>query len=206
MPHPGAIHIVDDDASFRDAARELLRACGYQVSVYESAQQLLKNLPGGGPACILLDVKMAGLSGPQLQVQLGELGCELPIIFVTGYGNIPTSVQTIKAGAEDFLTKPVTKNVLLEAIDRALCRCESIQERSNRLAALSTRLSCLTPKEREVFKLLAQGKQNKQIAFALGSSERTVKLHRHNVLEKLGVRSVAEIAVIADRLGLLSID
>ena len=114
------IHIVDDDASFRTAISDLLIACGYRVALYESATQLLKTPPSGEPACILLDVQMAGLSGPQLQDRLAESGSRLPIVFVTGHGDIPTSVQTIKAGAEDFLAKPVPKEKLLDAIERAL--------------------------------------------------------------------------------------
>src|SRR5215831_185052 len=116
---PPIVHVVDDEASFRAALCELLSACGYRVALYESAEQLLKTLPGGDRGCILLDVQMAGLSGPQLQHQLAELGCRLPIVFVTGHGDIPMTVQTIKAGAEDFLTKPVLKEKLLEAIGRA---------------------------------------------------------------------------------------
>ena len=119
MPSP-VIHIVDDDASFRAAVGELLGACGYRVSLYETAKQLLAAPLNGGPACILLDVQMAGMTGPQLQAQLADLGCQLPIIFLSAHGDIPTTVSTIKAGGEDFLTKPATKEQLLEAIRRAL--------------------------------------------------------------------------------------
>ena len=113
---PPIIHVVDDDASFRTAIGDLLRACGYSVALYESATQLLKALPGGDRACILLDVQMAGLSGPQLQDQLLKLGCRLPIVFLTGHGDIPTTVRVIKAGADDYLTKPVSKEQLMEVI------------------------------------------------------------------------------------------
>ena len=148
---------------------------------------------------------MAGLSGPQLQDRLAELGCRLPIVFVTGHGDIPTTVQTIKAGAEDFLTKPVPKEKLLEAIGRALVRHEQMREQDTRIAALRSRLSRLTPREHEVFTLLVRGKPHKQIAYALGTSERTVKMHRHNVMQKFQVQSLAELAVAAERLGLLSV-
>ena len=184
---PPIIHVVDDDASFRSALGELLSACGYGVALYELAERLLKTLPGGDPGCILLDVQMAGLSGPQLQDRLAELGCRLPIVFVTGHGDIPMTVQTIKAGAEDFLTKPVLKEKLLEVIGRALIRHEQIREQDARMAALRSLLSRLTPREQEVFTLLVRGKPHKQIAHALGTSERTVKMHRHNVMQKFQV-------------------
>ena len=197
------IHIVDDDASFRTAMGELLNACGYQVALYESASQLLKTPLGREPACILLDVQMAGLSGPQLQDRLAELGCRLPIVFISGHGDIPTTVQTIKAGAEDFLTKPVSKEKLLPAIERALVRYEKMREQEGRITDLRSRLAQLTPREHEVFELLVRGKPHKQIAFALNVSERTVKAHRHNIMEKFHVQSLAELAVIAERLQLL---
>ena len=146
---------------------------------------------------------MSGLSGPQLQDRLAELGCRLPIVFVTGYGDIPTTVRTIKAGAEDFLTKPVLKEKLLAAIERALARYEDMREQDSRIAGLRSLLSRLTPREHDVFTLLVRGKLHKQIAYALGISERTVKSHRHKVMQKFQVQSLAELAVIAERLGLL---
>ena len=147
---------------------------------------------------------MSGLSGPQLQDRLAELGCRVPIIFVTGYGDILTSVRTIKAGAEDFLTKPVLKENLLAAIERALERCADMLEQDSRTAILRLNLSRLTAREHEVFSLLVRGKLNKQIAYVLGVSERTVKAHKHKVMEKFEVQSLAELAVIAERLGLLT--
>jgi FixJ family two-component response regulator len=197
------IHIVDDDASFRTAIADLLSACGYRVSLYESAKQLLDRPPIDEPACILLDVQMPGVSGPQLQNHLTELESRLPIVFVTGHGDIPTTVQTIKAGAEDFLMKPIVKEKLLEAITRALIRYGELRVQDGRIAALRSQLSQLTPREHEVFALLVRGKPHKQIAHALDRSERTVKMHRHNVMRKLKVQSLAELAVIAERLGLL---
>ena len=198
-----AIHIVDDDRSFRSAIGELLSACGYKISLYETAKELLASSLNGGPACILLDVQMAGLSGPQLQEQLSSLGCRLPIIFISGHGDIPTTVQTIKAGAEDFLTKPVTKDRLLEVVERALTRHQAIQEQDDKLSALRALYTGLTARERDVFFLLVKGKPHKQIAYELGISDRTVKLHRHQIVQKLQVRSLAELALIAERLGLL---
>jgi RNA polymerase sigma factor (sigma-70 family) len=203
---PPMIHVVDDDSSFRTAIGDLLSACGYRVALHESAKQLLDTPPNGEPACILLDVQMAGLSGPQLQDRLAEVGCRLPIVFVTGYGDIPTTVRTIKAGAEDFLTKPVLKERLLEVIERALIRYGETREQDSQIAAMRALLSRLTPREHQIFELLVRGKPHKQIAHALGTSERTVKMHRHNVMQKFRVQSLAELAVIAERLGLLSRD
>jgi FixJ family two-component response regulator len=198
-----AIHIVDDDASFRSAIGDLLSACGYKVSLYETAKALLDTSLNGGPGCILLDVQMAGLSGPQLQDRLSSLGCRLPIVFVSGHGDIPTTVRTIKAGAEDFLTKPVMKEKLLKAVERALAHHQAIQEQDNKVSALRSLYAGLTTREREVFFLLVKGKPHKQIAYELKISDRTVKLHRHQIVQKLGVRSLAELALIAERLGLL---
>jgi FixJ family two-component response regulator len=197
------VHVVDDDASFRTAVGELLSASGYRVALHESAHAFLNSSTSDEPACVLLDVQMAGLSGPQLQDHLARVGQKLPIVFITGHGDIPTSVQTIKAGAEDFLTKPAPKEKLLEAIGRALARYKKLQEGANRVTALQSLLARLTPREHEVFLLLVRGKPHKQIAYEIGTSERTVKLHRHNIIEKLEVRSLPELAIMAERLGLL---
>ncbi|HMF23450.1 MAG TPA: sigma-70 family RNA polymerase sigma factor [Pseudolabrys sp.] len=197
------VHVVDDDASFRSATGELLGVCGYKVLLHETAKQFLETSLDDGPACVLLDVQMAGVSGLQLQDKLSSLGCKLPIIFVSAYGDIPTTVRTIKAGAEDFLAKPVAKKKLLEAIEHALSRYEAMQEQDEQVSALRSLFTKLTPREREVFALLVRGKPHKQIAYELGISERTVKLHRHQVVQKLKVRSLAELAVIAERLALL---
>jgi FixJ family two-component response regulator len=205
MTQSPIIYVVDDDVSFRTAIGELLIASGYRVGLYDSAAELLKSLPTSELACILLDVRMTGLTGPQLQDRLIETGCRLPIVFVTGYGDIPTTVQTIKAGAEDFLTKPVARERLLEVIERALSRYQEYRQQEGETAELRSRIALLTPRESEVFALLARGRVHKQIAHELGISERTVKMHRHNVLEKLEIRSLAELAVIAERLRLFSV-
>ena len=198
------IHVVDDDASFRAAVGDLLLASGYRVSLYDSAAQFLESPPPAEEACILLDVQMTGLSGPQLQDRLAELGCGLPIIFITGHGDIPTTVQTIKAGAEDFLTKPVGKELLLEVIGRALIRYEQLREQDSQYDIMRSRLASLTSREHEVFSLLVRGRPHKKIAHELRMSERTVKMHRHNIIEKFQAKSLAELVVIAERLGLLS--
>jgi FixJ family two-component response regulator len=201
---PPIVHVVDDDASFRTAIARLLGASGYQVALYGSASELLEKLPGGGPGCILLDVKMSGLNGPQLQERLAEIGLKLPIVFLTGHGDVPTSVRAIKAGAEDFLTKPVPKKELLAAIERALKHYEEIRGHDSRIAALQSLVSRLTPREKEVFALVVRGKLNKQIAHELDIAERTIKAHRQQVMEKCEVQTLAELVLIAERLGILA--
>jgi FixJ family two-component response regulator len=201
---PPTVHVVDDDATFRTAIARLLGASGYQVALYGSASELLEKLPDGGPGCILLDVKMSGLNGPQLQERLGEIGHKLPIVFLTGHGDVPTSVRAIKAGAEDFLTKPVPKKDLLAAIEHALNRYEEIRDHDSRIAALRSLVSRLTPREKEVFALVVRGKLNKQIAHELDIAERTIKAHRQQVMEKCQVQTLAELVLIAERLGILS--
>jgi FixJ family two-component response regulator len=198
------VHVVDDDASFRIAIERRLKKAGYDVSTYGTAQQLLDRLPGDdGPGCILLDVQIPGLTGPELQERLGQIGSVLPIVFLTGHGDIPTSVRTIKAGAEDFLTKPVSSEDLLDAIEKALAHHEALLSQRERLDAMRERIASLTPREREVFELVVRGKINKQIAFALGTTERTIKAHRHSVMEKMQVQSLAELVSIAERVGIL---
>jgi RNA polymerase sigma factor (sigma-70 family) len=182
----------------------MLRTCNFNVALYASAEQLLGSPMRGDRGCILLDVQMIGLSGLELQDRLARLGNMLPIIFLTGHGDIPTSVRAIKAGAEDFLSKPVSAATLRDAIYRALERYDAIRERHEQLDALRALVATLTPREREVFDLVVRGKLNKQIAYSLGTSERTVKAHRHNVMQKLHVHSVAEAVSIAERLGMLS--
>jgi RNA polymerase sigma factor (sigma-70 family) len=198
------IHVVDDDALFRTAVARLLRASGYQVALYESASRLIEAPAGVGPGCILLDVRMPGTNGPELQDRLAEQGNPLPIVFVTGHGDVPTSVRAIKAGAEDFLLKPVSKKTLLAAVERALAEYTARAERNERLDRMRLLLSTLTPREREVFALLVRGKLNKQIAHELGTSERTIKAHRRVIMEKLKVGSLAEAVSIAERVGLLA--
>jgi FixJ family two-component response regulator len=195
------IHIVDDDLSARTAVGRVLRAAGYQVSQYETANQFLEHLPTAARGCVLLDIQMPGLNGPQLQESLCKIEFELPIIFLTGHGDIPASVHAIKAGAEDFLSKPAPKKALLEAIERALKRYDRTHECHVRLSALRECLSTLTPRERQVFGLVVRGELNKEIAFELGVSERTIKAHRHSVMEKFKVNSLAQLVSAADTLG-----
>jgi RNA polymerase sigma factor (sigma-70 family) len=198
------IHVVDDDDAIRVAVSRLLRASGYQVKLYSSANDLLNNLSGAPRGCILLDVQMPGISGLQLQEALAKSGFTLPIIFLSGHGDIAMSVKGIKAGAEDFLTKPVDKKILLRAIEQALSHYDQRHERDVQLKTIRELVATLTPREKEVFGLVVRGKLNKQIAHELGTSERTIKAHRHNIVAKLKVQSTAELASIAERLGLLT--
>jgi len=201
---PGLVHVVDDDASFRTAIERRLKLAGYEVETYASAQQLLDRLPGARePGCILLDVRIPGLSGPELQSRLIELGLSLPIVFLTGYADIPTTVQAIKAGAEDFLTKPTSSEQLIDAIERAMARYVSVRSQRKKLDSLRALVATLTPRERQVFDFVIRGKINKQIAYELGMTERTVKAHRHQVMEKMQVHSLAELVSNAERLGML---
>ena len=202
---PRSVHVVDDDASFRAAMERRLKKAGYRVTTYTPAQDLLDRLPSeSGLSCILLDVKIPGLDGPALQTRLSELGSTLPIIFVTGHPDIQTTVQAIKAGAEDFLTKPVTSDDLLRAIERAFAHHRTSRDLQNKLEGIRARIGGLTPRERQVFELIVRGNTNKQIARALGGAERTVKAHRHRVMEKMQVRTVAELVSLAERVGLLA--
>jgi RNA polymerase sigma factor (sigma-70 family) len=197
------IHVVDDDEAYRTAVARLLEASGYRVALYASAGQLLATSPPVEPGCILLDIQMEGLSGLELQEQLAAAGNRLPIVFLTGHADVPSSVRAIKAGAEDFLTKPAPKDVLLASVQRALARFRAAAENDEKIAALRARLAKLTPREREVFDLVVRGKLNKQIAHQLGTTERTIKAHRHSIVNKLQVQSVAELVLLAERVGIL---
>jgi RNA polymerase sigma factor (sigma-70 family) len=203
MTAPPVIHVIDDDASFRVAVSRLLAAAGYQVTAYESADGFLRQASRVDDGCILLDVRMPGLTGPDLQDRLNDMDCVLPIIFLTGHGDIAMSVKAVKAGAEDFLSKPVSKQTLLGAVERALARCREQREQRDQTERLRALIAELTPREHQVFMLAVRGKMNKQIAYELGTSERTVKAHRRAVMEKLKVGSLAEGVSIAERLGML---
>jgi RNA polymerase sigma factor (sigma-70 family) len=202
----GVVHVVDDDASFRTAIERRLKKAGYEVETYPSAQHLLDRLPNeSGPGCILLDVRIPGLSGPELQSRLSELGSTLPIVFLTGYADVPTTVRAIKAGADDFLTKPVTSDQLLRAIQRAMAHQEATRDTKSKLDIVRAHIAALTPREHEVFELVIRGKTNKQVANALGATERTIKAHRHRVMEKMQVQSLAELVSMAERAGVLDV-
>lgn len=200
------VHFVDDDASFRKAIDALLTRYGYEVFTYPSAQHLLDQLPSDNvPSCIILDVRLQPeMSGPELQGRLIELGVTLPIIFLTGYEDFAATVRTIKAGGEDFLIKPVKSEQLLSAIDRAMTQHAIARDERQRLQEMQSLLSRLTPRERQVFDLVVRGKINKQIGFELGATERTIKAHRRQIMEKMEVQSLTDLVTIAERLGLLA--
>ena len=200
----GRIHVVDDDPSFVKAMERRLKLAGYDVATYASAQHLLDRLPSGNePSCLILDVRMPGLDGPALQKRLGELGARLPIIFLTGHADTPTIVRTIKAGAHDFLSKPVNSDDLLHAIERAFAQHRASRDLHDRLDDVRARIATLTPRERQVFELVVPGNTNKQMASVLGCTERTIKAHRRSVMEKMQAGSLAELVSLAERTGAL---
>jgi FixJ family two-component response regulator len=203
---PPVIHVIDDDALFRAAIYRLLKTCDYAVALYESADQFVENLPSQERGCILLDVQMPGLNGLDLQERLRAIDSILPIVFLTGHGNIPMSVRMIKAGAEDVLPKPVSKEDLLAATERALARYDEARTKTTRLSSEKALIATLTAREKQVFALLVRGKLHKQIAHVLGTAERTVKAHRHSIMMKLKVRSLAEAVLMADHVGITGQD
>jgi FixJ family two-component response regulator len=194
------IHVVDDDESLRTALMRLLRASGYEVRTYASAGDFLLNKPENALGCVVLDVRMPGPSGFELQEAIAKLDESLPIIFLTGHGDIPMSVRAIKAGAVDFLTKPVRRETLLQAVRIALASSAERRAKSEFLHSLRLRYESLTAREREVFARVVSGKLNKQIAGELGTCERTVKAHRAHLMEKMQLTSVAELVHAADQL------
>lgn len=196
------VHIIDDDESFRTATSRLLSAYGISVELYGSGDQFLNRLPNCEPGCVLLDLQMPGRSGLQIQNQLSEMAPLFPVVFLTGQGDIKAGVDAMKAGAQDFLEKPTSVAILMETIERAFAQYERRRTEYERLQQMRTLVAGLSSREAEVFGLVIRGHLNKQIAYALGISERTVKVHRHQVMEKLGARSLAEAVSIAVEIGL----
>lgn len=197
---PGKVFVVDDDPSLRRSLERLLRSLGYAVEGYASTAEFLERAPAAEPACLVLDLRMPGIDGLELQGRLAARGDGLPVVFVSGHGDVPSSVRAMKAGALDFLTKPFDETVLCAAVERALrWHAERRASRAS-LDALRARFETLTPREREVCREVAEGRLNKQVAERLGTSEKTIKVHRARVMEKLGARSVAELVRIVDRL------
>jgi FixJ family two-component response regulator len=200
MTAHAVVHLVDDDASLRSALQRLLTAAGYRVQAYASAGEFLLEPPADAPGCLLLDLHMPGPSGLELQEALERHGLRLPVVFLTGHGDLTTGIRAMKSGAVDFLTKPVERKALLAAIERAL-EADAAQ-RAARAADqnLQTRFALLTARERDVFDLVVAGRLNKQIADALGIAERTVKAQRAQVMAKLGAANAAELGKIAAQL------
>ena len=199
------VFVVDDDAQTRDALKNLMRSVGLHVEVFASAQDFLRSKRPDVPACLVLDVRLRGLSGLDLQKRMAEAKIEVPIIFITGYGDIPMTVQAMKAGAVEFLTKPFRNQELLDAIQQALERDRTSRDQRAKNEELHTRYDSLTPREREVMTLVVAGLLNKQIAGELGTSETTVKNHRHQLMEKMGADSVAELVKMAYKLGIATL-
>jgi FixJ family two-component response regulator len=195
------VRIVDDDASFLTAVARLLRASGFLVKTFASATEFLSKPELDLPGCVIVDLQMPGLSGLELQEALAKMGPQLPVIFLTGQGDIPTTVQAMRLGAEDFLTKRAPKEDLLNAVNRAIKRDERERTDRSRLELLRARFSSITPREREVLQHVVQGKLNKQIASDLNIHERTVKLHRTAIKTKFNVHSTAELTKLWLELG-----
>jgi FixJ family two-component response regulator len=195
------VFVVDDDSSVREAIRNLIRSVGLRVEPFETAQQFLQSEIQDVPGCLVLDVRLPGLSGLDLQRELAARKVTLPIIFITGHGDIPMSVRAMKAGALEFLTKPFRDQDLLDAIQQALERARAMRQERADAARLRARLDGLTSREREVMNLVVAGLLNKQIAAELSISEITVKLHRSQVMKKMGANSLAELVRMAERLG-----
>jgi FixJ family two-component response regulator len=198
------VFIVDDDPSIRVALENLVSSFGQQVETYAAAQDFLRDCPRDPAGCLVLDVQMPGLSGLDLQSELRHAGIHLPVIFITGRGDIPTSVRAMKAGAVEFLTKPVSDSELLAAIDQALERDRRGRADRANVAELRERYDQLTPKEREVMALVVQGLLNKKIAVKLNNSEITIKQHRGKVMQKMRAESLVDLVHMAERLGTTS--
>ncbi len=198
----GTVFIVDDDTSFLQSVSRLLRAVGYTVQAYASSQEFLDRLTPDMSGCVVADLQMPGMSGLELQEALGRSANPLPLIFLTGQGDIPTTVSAMRSGAEDFLTKLTSKEELLAAVERAFDRDTQERQQRERLRALRHRFDELSQRELEVLAHVVQGRMNKQIAADLNINERTVKLHRTNITRKLGVQSVAELTRLVDEAGL----
>jgi FixJ family two-component response regulator len=202
MTETPIIFVVDDDASILKAVSRLLRAGGYVVQTFASAADFLAALTPQAAGCVVVDLRMPGQSGRDLQSVLATAENPLPVIFLTGHGDIPTVTHAMRDGAVDFLTKPVKKENLFAAIERALARDAVEREQRARMRDLRERFDQMTPREREVLAHVISGKLNKQIAFDLGTSERTIKAHRASIMDKLDVHSVAELVRLTEQLGM----
>ncbi len=195
------IFVIDDDDEFRTGIVDLLQSLDMKTRSYGSAREFLEGPFIDGPGCILLDLRMPGLSGLELQEHLERQGRKVPIIFITGHGDVPVAVQALKAGASDFIEKPFRENVLLDAISVALARSAEDVKTASEADEVRALVATLTPREREVMVVVCRGLMNKQIAYELGISEVTVKIHRGNVMRKMKVRSVAELIRRTDLIG-----
>ena len=196
------VFIIDDDPLYRGSTERLARSVGLRVQSFESAREFLSSRRPNVASCLVLDVRMPGLSGLDLQLELAKVGVQMPIIFVTGHGDIPMSVQAMKAGAVEFLAKPFRDQVLLDAINQAIERDRVTRRQRAKSVELRRRYESLGPREREVFECVVSGMLNKQIADKLGTTERTIKFHRGQIMRKMEAKSVAELVRFAYGLGI----
>ena len=202
MTEKPTVYLLDDEPSMLKALSRVLRAHGFDVMTFERADDFFEHERPPGLACLILDLAMPGLDGLEVQQRLAEMHDRIPIVFLTGHGDIPTSVRAIKAGADDFLSKPVKGDDLVSAVNSALNRAKIQQAEDLEIASLRKRLEQLTPRQREVFQYVIAGKMNKIIAADLGTGEQNIKVHRRRVMRKMGVKSVAELVRTAERLGI----
>ena len=205
MMTPGTVFIVDDDASVRSGLSRLVRSAGFETEPFASAEEFLARRPFDGIGCVLLDLRMPKVTGAQLQERLAARGSTLPIIFLSGHGDVSASVRAMKQGAVDFLTKPVDDEVLVAALAEAMVRHRSVRATRDDLAAIAQRIATLTAREHEVMRCVIGGALNKQTAGHLGIAERTVKVHRAKVMEKMAAGSVADLVRSCDAAGLTPI-
>jgi len=196
------VFVIDDDASLRDSLSSLLRSIGLHVELFDSAAQFLKSKPPDVPSCLVLDVRLPGLSGLDFQAELIKSGVHVPIIFITGHGDIPMSVRAMKAGAIEFLTKPLREQDLLDAVQAGLDRDQARRESDKTVTEIRSKYDSLTAREQVVIGYVASGLMNKQIAGEIGISEITVKVHRGNLMRKMGAKSLAELVRMVDTLGI----
>ena len=196
------VFVVDDDASIREALESLVHSAGFEVETFASAQDFLDHRKADGPSCLVLDVRLPGLSGLDLQKRIVEANREIPIVFITGHGDVPTSVRAMKAGAVEFLIKPFSDQDLLEAIQQAIKRDQSARQQHAEMQDLYGRYESLTPREREVMERVVSGLLNKQVAAELGRTEFTVKVHRGRVMRKMRADSLADLVRMSEMLGI----